>query len=578
MLEPLENRISPAALVGNVLTYTDIDGDLVKVTFTNASMTPQDFGFSTGLVDGTTNSPQGLSFVALTGRTGGGFTLTATPHLGKGDSHANVLIIDGSDTDLGVIAVDGDVSQMAAGSGADGSVGLKSFKALSMNRVSTINAICEVKNAASFTVTGDVTDIVLKFSGGIKTLAIGGNLEETADLTRAGIHVTGDAGTIKIGGSIIARSGGDRNLFIDGDAGAIVIGGAVRGGSANLMNVGHGQIEITGATKSVSIGRDLAGGSGVGGGTLLASDGLDVLKIGGSVIGGSGDYSGRVEIGNAGKTVFIGGSVVGGLAHLHSGMVEVFSATSIRIAGSVIGNSGDVNSGVVSGGEIGSVVIGHDFIGGNSTGAAALEASGLLSFRKLGSLTIGDFLGGRVLGNGSLDGKSSLIAIEETVGSVKINGSILGDRSHLARLTVGGGSSVDAITALQSLAVKGSVQSASILTGYDPTFASLNPDAGIGAVTIGGNLAGSFITVGADKGSDGIAGNADDANISNLATIASVKVRGAFTGLAGSNTVFRIIGSEVLKLTIGKASYTQAQLLPGLTFSAIGNASARSVF
>ena len=37
-IEPLEARIAPAALVGNVLTYTDIDGDLVKVTFTHAAM------------------------------------------------------------------------------------------------------------------------------------------------------------------------------------------------------------------------------------------------------------------------------------------------------------------------------------------------------------------------------------------------------------------------------------------------------------------------------------------------------------------------------------------------------------
>ena len=570
-IEPLEARISPAALVGNVLTYTDIDGDLVKVTFTNAAMAAGDFSFSAGSVDGTTNSPQGLSYMNLGGKTGAGFTLTASPHLGKGDSHANIGIIDGLNTDLGVVVVDGDVSQIAAGSGAAGSVGLKSFQALSMNRLSAVGAICQLKNAASFTVKTDVTNIVLNFAGGIKTLSIGGNLEETVDGTLASIKVTGDAGSIKIGGSIIARSGGDRNLFIVGDAGTIAIGGSVRGGSANLVNVGQGQIEIRGATKSVTIGGDLAGSGAFGSGSLVTRDGLDVLKIGGSVIGGAGDDSGYIHIGNASKTISIGGSVLGGLAHSNSGYLEIFSATSVKIGGSVIGNSGDSGSGIVGVGEVGSFVIGHDFIGGNSTGASAVSYSGQLTFDTVGSLTIGgDFIGGRVLGAGSLDSGCSVINVTKTIGSLKIGGSILGDRNHLARITVGGGTVPDAVTVLQSLTVKGSVQSATILTGYSSFFDTFNPDAGIGSITIGGDFVGSLIHAGDSKGNDGIPGTADDDTLSLIATITSVKVGGAVTGLAGSPIQFGIHAPILLKATIGQATYDRLQLQGAVLFNSIG--------
>jgi hypothetical protein len=135
-LEPLDARATPAALAGNVLTYTDIDGDRVTATFTHAAMAPGDFVFSTGGVDGTTGTPQALDTVNLVGKAGAGFQLTAAPRkvggLPAGDGHANVRLVNGDNTDLGTVSVDGNVSFVFAGSGAAGTVGLKSLTAMSL--------------------------------------------------------------------------------------------------------------------------------------------------------------------------------------------------------------------------------------------------------------------------------------------------------------------------------------------------------------------------------------------------------------------------------------------------------------
>src|SRR4051812_17122125 len=101
-IEPLEARIAPATLnaAGTLLTYTDLDGDLVKVTFTKAAMTEGDIGFSTGMANDGVDPPRNLDPPDLTGKIGASFTLTPPPKAGQGDSHANIGTITGLDTDL----------------------------------------------------------------------------------------------------------------------------------------------------------------------------------------------------------------------------------------------------------------------------------------------------------------------------------------------------------------------------------------------------------------------------------------------------------------------------------------------
>src|SRR5262245_13587810 len=116
-LELLEPRIAPASLTlgGKLLTYTDLDGDLVKITFTGAAMAEGDFTFPGGFLAGDKTTPQKLDTVNLSGKTGAGFTLRATPQGGKGDSHADINTVNGATTDLGTINIDGDLVQFPAG-------------------------------------------------------------------------------------------------------------------------------------------------------------------------------------------------------------------------------------------------------------------------------------------------------------------------------------------------------------------------------------------------------------------------------------------------------------------------------
>src|SRR4030095_907508 len=63
LIEPLESRIAPAVITGNVLTYNDIDGDAVTITFaTAAQLTPNQFTFDTAF-DST--EPQQLQLIDL---------------------------------------------------------------------------------------------------------------------------------------------------------------------------------------------------------------------------------------------------------------------------------------------------------------------------------------------------------------------------------------------------------------------------------------------------------------------------------------------------------------------------------
>src|SRR5205085_6255815 len=71
-LEPLERREAPATLVSATkLTYQDVDGDNVAVTFSkpilNAGNVNSVFLFNTGTVDGSNATKQQLQEINLTG-------------------------------------------------------------------------------------------------------------------------------------------------------------------------------------------------------------------------------------------------------------------------------------------------------------------------------------------------------------------------------------------------------------------------------------------------------------------------------------------------------------------------------
>jgi hypothetical protein len=511
-IEPLEARVAPAKLVGNVLTYTDIDGDLVKVTFTHATMDSGNFTFSTGTANDGDDTPRTLDAINLGGKTGAGFTLTATPHAGKGDSHANVAtIFCNISTALGKLKVDGDVRAITS-SGGDLSV--ESFSALSMglgNSVGvTINSY--LSSAGTFSVKGSVAAVALDFSGGVKSLSIGGNLGAVS--TDTFLHVGGAVGSFKVGGSIIGK-GTDQTVRVGGDVGAFSVGGSIVGGPDDLP-LGVYQIDLHTA-KSIVVGGDLRGGPGNGGGSINVGGTVAKVKFGGSIVG----------------------------------------ALDVALSGSFFGEG------------VGSFTIGHDLVI-NVDGSNTAQNGSITSTGNIGSLKIG---GDIIAYPASGSAKPATIIADGTIGTLSVGGSILGAANRPVYILAAGVGAAAGTPAIKSFIVKHNVELARIVAGYGRGFVAANIDAGIGHISIGGNLTGTQIDVGSSTGGDGKPGTVDDGIIpTSLARIDSIKIGGALTGIAGDSTTYYVQAPVIKKATIGRAIYSEAQLHGYLDFNALGKA------
>src|SRR5260221_8892990 len=127
-LECLEPRDAPATLVsGTRLSYQDVDGDSVAVTFSKSILTAGNvnsvFTFDVGSVNGANAVEQQLRRIDLTGigapAAGTAITTAATrsPTNG-GDGYAAVGEIIATGINLGTVTIDGDLVHVDAGSSA----------------------------------------------------------------------------------------------------------------------------------------------------------------------------------------------------------------------------------------------------------------------------------------------------------------------------------------------------------------------------------------------------------------------------------------------------------------------------
>ncbi len=171
----------------------------------------------------------------------------------------------------------------------------------------------------------------------------------------------------------------------------------------------------------------------------------------------------------------------------------------------------------------------------------------------------------------------SVISVAGVLGSFSVGGSILGEADHVARILVGGAGAAPGAAALKSMTVKHSVIRAAIASGFTSSAgadSAVNPQAGLGSITIGGDLSGSYIVSGGTLSTDGHIGTLDDGLVAGgKAGIASLKVAGALTGLVNDSAQYQVYSRNIQKVTIGKATYTYAQLrADSPNFDAIGHA------
>jgi hypothetical protein len=513
-IELLESRIAPAALspTGKLLTYTDIDGDLVKVAFTQA-IEPARFGFTTGSVDGDVVTPQEINSINLAGKTGIGLTLTAAKQAGRGDSHANIEKIDGPGTDLGAIRIDGDLHEIDGGDPGHIGVGLKSLTVLSMGRADSGIATSDLQDVGTIHVRGSIGNTQLKFTTA-RNVVVDGSLLATAEVNSACINASGDVNGIKIVGSMIAADspGQGGSVVVGGDLKSFMLGGSMLGGTVFALNV-----------------QFLVGGS------------LGTATIHGSLVGHAADGGGAMEVDGDIKRLTIGGSIIAGTGNANGSIV-------------CFGTGG-----------IGSMHIAHDLVGGDNTRGVALAQNGAIIayVGKIGAISIG---GSFVVGydtSGHGFSLSGMISAHTTIGSVSI-GNIQGSPTVRAVIEAAGFGSA---TAIANMTVKGSVTFADIIAGYEHGLSAGNFDSGIGKVSIGADFIRSSIVAGTMDGGNGRVGDGiDDSAGSTIATIASVKIGGEVNARPGTNDIFSIEAPILKKFQLGKAIYKRAELTPVLLF------------
>jgi parallel beta-helix repeat protein len=244
---------------------------------------------------------------------------------------------------------------------------------------------------------------------------------------------------------------------------------------------------------------------------FLNAAGVDLASV--SI---SGDL-GRIEAGDA-------NSKTPALKTLTVGSLGFFGLTTQSPGGSLASElKGNLGSLIVRGDLNGAALhvtgnAGKISVAGNINGNADAFSGSIQVGGKLGSLRVG----------GSLDAgagaSSGLIESGAAMGAIKILGAMSGG-AHLASggslgaVSIGGdlaGESGDRATIsaqgnIKSLRVAGEVREADVLAGFDSALTAVNPDAVIGAVKVSGNWIASNLAAGVSAGADGKFASGDEA-------------------------------------------------------------------
>jgi hypothetical protein len=587
LFEPLETRIAPATLVGNVLHYSDVDGDNVSVTITTkggASISPSNFTFNNSFGATTEQQLEEISFFLNAGFNGANITVTAKRNsLGAGDGFANIGYIDAAAVDLGTVNIKGDLGAIDAGDANTKTNGLKSLTVQSLGRMGTSTGAPDLESdilgpLGSLTVKGDVVGAFVNVSGfaamdaangKIGAVKIGGSLiGGPTKFSGAILGSSGFASSAKIGGDV--RGG-------TGDGSAVIVAETVAIGGSVIAEVDGGIVE--GAIVTIN-GSVIGGGDNQSG--VVAGF---AVKIGGDVQGGVGDSSGSIIVlstATIARSITVGGSLIGGLG-ADSGAIEQNTSGNlmgpIKIGGSVRGGGNDNTGFIESAGTIASVTIGGSLIGSEATDAGGSANFGtiantgtILSTNDMGPVKIaGNIVAGGTnlsfLSSASLDGSGFIGSSLGRIASVSVGGSIYaGTRTDIGTLTHDG--SIAAQNDIGSLVVKGSLVGSVASPVFPPGITFVQPviisargqatqsattDVAIGSIAIGGRVENADIFAGYDFNLVPVNGDAQIGAVKVAGDwIASNLVAGVENPGSG-NTNFGVIPG-VVSISAGSAS------------------------
>ena len=453
-----KKKVAPGRRAPSTLSYTDTDGDKVRITASAGDLT----GHAT-IVGGQ------LLFLDLSDPMFNGANITFTvTRTGNGDGLAAVGRINGGSNNFGTIVVRGDLGAITTGSGSATVPAIQSLRVGSMGiyglaTQGNVGDLASSLNGAlgALNVAGDVKEAIIFAASTIGPVTIGGSLSGGVANQSGSITARDGLGVVTIGGSI--RGGGGVTsgaVACTQDIARVTVGGSLVGGAG----ASSGTIfSAQGATGPVKIGGDIVGGTAPFTGRVFGRTKLASVTVGGSLVGGSASDSGRIySDGNIGP-VSIGHDVIGGSSH-RCGFIESGGKMgAINIGGSLVGGSGGASGSISSHDDIGPVTIGHDILGAGDEFARIIGG-------KLAAVTVG----GSLIGG---SGYSSAVIVGAGTGAIRIGGNVLGG--------AGAPSAYIQCGTIASITIGGS-----LLAGSGNNSARIVTDGDMGAVTIGGDVQG----------------------------------------------------------------------------------------
>lgn len=531
--ERLEMRTMFATLVSPTrVTYQDVDGDNVTVTFSRAILTQSNvnsiLAFDTGETGGSNATRQQLRSIDLTGvpsAAGTSITTAAARNAATGgDGLATLGQLKSGEMDLGNVTIDGDLGRITAGDTVLTTPGLGNLNVHSMGRFGTSTGALDLFSVvrgkvSALSSTTDIRDVYVSvrgtsfgdLNGSIESVSIGGSLIGGNSARSGAITAYGAIGTVRIDGDVRGGTAAGSGSIDASRIGNVTIGGSLEGSTGT----DSGWIYGGGGLGNVRVVGDIIGGPGSGSASISTNGTLLSLFVGGSLSGGHGDRSGNVQSAYDMGRVQVQGNVNGSWGE-SSGSIgsSLGKLAAVSIGGSITGDTGEGgnNSGrVFSRQDMGQVTIGGNVEGGYGEKSGGIESQG-----RLAGVTINGFL------RAGLGRNSGYIGAALDVGRIKVQRDVVGGSAFNSGTIAG--------RAISSVDIGGS-----LIGGTGTIFGMVVSSGEIAALKIGGDITGGVfadrigtVTVGGSL----IAGAGAYGSISAMKDIRGITIRGDIRGIA----------------------------------------------
>jgi hypothetical protein len=348
-VEHLESRIAPASLTGRVLSYTDIDGDKVTISFTKGTLSSANFTFDNAFGGTGTQQLQRIDVSGLADVEGSNIIVKVVRGA-AGDGVAHIGEIIASGRDLGIVKTQGDVGKIVAG---NDSLPAPAIKSLTIGSYGMLDGTTQLAGSnhsspitgdvSKFTILGDMSGGAINVNGDITNLKIGGSIIG-GPFASDGRFLAINVAKLTIGGSIIG-GGPDSlsgSLSLSGSVGTLKIAGSIIGGTPMSDPVGA-QVSVGGSVGKFIVGHDIRSVIGAGRQDAVEVRGtVDSFSVGGNITAPAGQESGvylasDVDVpGTAVGSISVGGSVQNAIIAVGAGLNRPVTLDRITIGGSLI--------------------------------------------------------------------------------------------------------------------------------------------------------------------------------------------------------------------------------------------------